>query len=86
MESIAALLTAPFSSLMRRSHCQLGAKPVMVPKRTSLAIPYTIIRFLPYLSMREPIRGLMTAKATMMLLVKRPTLATEAPGRSWGRS
>ena len=44
--SIAALLTAPFRNLMTRSHYQLGARPVMTPKMTSLAMPYVIMRFL----------------------------------------
>ena len=38
-----------------------------------------VFEVLGEVSMRAPIRGLMMAKATMKLLVKRPTLATEAP-------
>jgi len=77
--SMAAPETAPLMSLTMSSHSQLGTRPVAKPKMMSPRMPRSIRRLRPYLSERSPMRGAMTAKLSMKLLVNMPMLATVAP-------
>jgi len=77
--NVEAALKAPFRSLMAKSQCHEGARPVNVPKTESPANPHKMSFFLPILSDNLPITGESSADARVKAEMNIPTDATEAP-------